>query len=137
MSDHPLIRRLLEIALPWGDWTLYGSGPLLLRGWIDDVGDLDIVCRGDAWDRACEIGEVVVLEPDGVNIVSIDDGAITIGRSWRYGDTPIDELIETSEEIEGIPCVLLEHIVAYKQIADRPKDRRHLAVIAERSYGQS
>ena len=75
---------------------------------------------------------MTVLEPDGVEIVNIDDGAITIGRSWRYGDTPIDELIDTAEEIDRHPLVLLEHIVAYKQIADRPKDRAHLAVIAER-----
>ena len=61
MSDHPLIRRLIELDLPRGDWALFGSGPLLMRGWIDAVGDLDIVCRGAAWDRAREVGEVGVL----------------------------------------------------------------------------
>jgi hypothetical protein len=132
VSGHPLIERLRALSLPPGDWALFGSGPLLLRGWIDDVGDLDIVCREAAWDRACEVGEIVILQPDGIGIVAVDGGAITIGRSWRYGDTPVGELIDTSETIDGIPCVLLEHIVAYKQIADRPKDRAHLAVIEAR-----
>ena len=131
--DHPLVDRLRGLGLPNGVWALHGSGPLLLRGWIDEVGDLDIVCRGPAWDRARQIGEVVVLEPDGVDIVSIDGSSISIGRSWRYGETTIDEYIDTAEEIDGIPCVRLEHIVAYKRIADRPKDRAHLGVIEERT----
>jgi len=132
VSGHPLIRRLAELALPPGDWALFGSGPLLLRGWIDDVGDLDIICRGAAWERACEVGELGILQPDGVEIVNIDGGAITIGTSWRYGDTPVGDLIDTAEEINGIPCVRLEHIVAYKLTADRPKDRAHLAIIEKR-----
>ena len=129
MIDHPLIERLRTLALPAGDWALSGSGPLLLRGWIDEVGDLDVVCRGAAWDRACGIGEIGTLQPDGVEIVAVDGGAITIGRSWRYGDTPVGDLIDGAEDIEGIPCVRLEHIITYKQVADRPKDRAHLAVI--------
>lgn len=129
--DHPLIDRLRSLGLPDGDWALHGSGPLLLRGWVEDVGDLDVVCRGPAWHRATQVGEVGILRPDGVEIVNVDGGAITIGRSWRYGDTPVDEYIDTAEEIVGIPCVRLEHIVAYKRIADRPKDREHLRVIAE------
>ena len=132
MREHPLISRLRGLGLPAGDWALHGSGPLLLRGWIDEVGDLDVVCRGAAWDRALEVGEATILEPDAVDIVAVDGGAITIGRSWRYGDTPIDTYIDTAEEIDGIPCVRLEHIVAYKRLAARPKDLEHLRAIAER-----
>jgi hypothetical protein len=129
---HPLIRRLVELDLPSGEWALFGSGPLLLRRWIDDVGDLDVVGRGAAWERACEVGELGILEPDGVEIVNVDGGVITIGRSWRYGETSIDALIDTSETLDGIPCVRLEHIVAYKRVADRPKDREHLRAIEQR-----
>ncbi len=131
MSDHPLIARLRELDLPRGHWALHGSGPLLLRGWIDEVGDLDVVCRGPAWERALEVGEITILEPDGVEIVAVDGGAITIGRSWRYGETPIDTYLDTAEDLDGIPCVRLEHIVAYKRIAGRPKDVDHLRVIGE------
>ncbi|MCB2223711.1 MAG: hypothetical protein KQH83_05990 [Actinobacteria bacterium] len=130
MRDHPFIARLRGLGLPDGDWALFGSGPLLLRGWIEEVGDLDVVCRGPAWDRAVEIGETAMLEPDGVEIVRVDDGDITIGRSWRYGRTPVDTYIDTAEDLDGIPCVRLEHIVAYKRLADRPRDREHLAAIA-------
>ena len=136
MTEHPLIRRLLGLGLPLGDWALFGSGPLLVRGWIDEVGDLDVISRGAAWDSAKEIGELGSLQPDGVKIVNIDGGAITIGTSWRYIEVSIDALIDEAEEIDGIPCVRLEHIIAYKQIADRPKDRGHLAVIEKHLAGR-
>ncbi len=38
----------------------------------------------------------------------------------------IDHLIDTAEMIDGLPFVQLEHVIAYKQIAGRPKDLEHL-----------
>ena len=45
---HQLVHELVELAFPMGDWALLGSGLLLRRGWIDEVGDLDITSRGQA-----------------------------------------------------------------------------------------
>jgi hypothetical protein len=119
---------LLAMAMPPDDHAVFGSGPLLAHGIIDSVDDLDVICRGRAWERAVSIGEPVLLE-DGITVISTHDGAITFGRSWRYGDFDIDELIDTAEMIAGVPCVRLGHVVAYKQAADRPKDRSHLAAV--------
>jgi len=135
MTEHPLIRRLLDLGLPPGDWALFGSGPLLVRGWINEVGDLDVISRGAAWERAKEAGDLETLPPDRVEIVNLDGAAITIGTSWPYIEVSIDALIDEAEEIDGIPCVRLDHIIAYKRIADRPKDRGHLAVIEEHLAG--
>ncbi len=135
MIEHPLLRRLLDLGLPQGDWALFGSGPLLVRGWIDEVGDLDVITRGAAWEQAKAAGDPGTLQPDDVESVDVDGGAITIGTSWKYGDTPVSDLIDDAEDIDGMPCVRLEHIIAYKRIADRPKDRGHLAVIEEHLAG--
>ncbi|MEE9178908.1 MAG: hypothetical protein V3U46_10820 [Acidimicrobiia bacterium] len=128
---HPYLRELLELDLTIGDWALFGSGPLLVRGWIDNVGDLDIIARDAAWESAQTVGTENVLG-DGTVIFEIGAG-ITVGRNWAYGDFSIDELIDTAEIIGGVPCVLLEHVIAYKKLADRPKDRLHLALIGERN----
>ena len=130
-SDHSLIAQLLNLDLPEGDWALFGSGPLLIRGWIDEVSDLDVISRGAAWDRARRLGRPSLL-PDGNEIVTIGEG-VTVGTTWAYGDVDVDHLIDTAEMIDGVPCVTIDHIVAYKLIADRPKDRAHLAVIEARS----
>ena len=123
---HPYIRDLIELDLPDGDWALFGSGPLYLRGWIDEIGDVDVLSRGAAWQRAEALGVPQVLEEDG-NIISVIGEGVTVGSTWPYGD--IDLMIDTAEKIEGIPCVRLEHIVAYMEQFDRPKDRVRLAVI--------
>ncbi len=128
---HPYVRELFELDLPAGDWALFGSGPLLMRGWIDTVNDLDVISRGAAWETAQRIGRKHLLE-DGAVIYEIGTG-VTIGCSWAYGDFSIDELIDTAEIIDEIPCVRLEHVVAFKKLADRPKDRVHLAIIGEQT----
>ena len=120
---------LRSLGLPDGEYAVFGSGPLIVRGVIEATNDLDVVSRGAAWERACELGELVTLVEYDVDVVSFLDGAITIGRSWAYGDVDIDEVIDTAEVIDGLPFVRLEHVAAYKKIAGRPKDLEHLGLM--------
>jgi len=133
---HPLLQRLRGFEFPTTDYAIFGSGPLLVRGWIDEVGDLDLIAREPVLSRAREVGEVLYLENHDVEVIGIDGDAITVFTSWAYADGDIAELIDTAELIDGFPCVLLEHVIAYKLIADRPKDRAHLAVIQARRSAQ-
>lgn len=123
--NRDLFSLLRSLELPLGDYAVFGSGPLIVRGIVEATNDLDVICRGRAWDHSLSRGELVSL-PDGVEIVSCFDGAVTIGRSWAYGEFDIDELINTAEVIDGIPFVRLEHVVRYKEIAAREKDLTHL-----------
>lgn len=128
---HPYLTELLALELTPCDYVLFGSGPLLARGWIEDVGDLDVLARGRAWERARALGEVEHLAEWNVSVVNIGD-VITVGQRWAIGDPDVDELIETADLISGIPCARLEAVVAYKQISDRPKDRAHIQIIESR-----
>ena len=120
-----------SLELPIGDYAIFGSGPLIIRGVIEADNDLDLISRGAAWDRALEVGQLVRLAQYDVDIVSCFDGAITIGRSWAYGDFDIEELIDTAEMIEELPFVRLDAVVEFKQLAARPKDLRHLELLEE------
>lgn len=130
-----LFDRLRSLALPPGDYAVFGSGPLIIRGIIEATNDLDVISRGAAWDRARELGDVVHLTDHDVEVASFDDGAITVGTSWAYGDFDIDELIDTAEIIDGLPFARLAHVVRYKEAADRPKDRAHLRALREHLGG--
>jgi hypothetical protein len=55
--------------------------------------------------------------------------AITVGNRWAIGDFDTDRLIDTADEIGGIPCVALDHVIAYKRLAGRAKDLNHLDII--------
>ena len=100
---HTLLDFVLRLKLPTGDYAIFGSGPLLVRGIIENTNDIDIICRGDAWQHAQELGELVYLEEYDVDVVSIDNQRITIGTSWGIGEFDIDELIDTAEEIDDLP----------------------------------
>ena len=129
-----LLQSVGELGLPAGEFAIFGSGPLLVRGVIDAVNDIDIICRSAAWDHAKQFGKQVYLDDYDVEIISIDDGRITLGRSWAYGDFDVGELIGTAEIIDGLPFVRLEYVVAYKRIANRQKDNEHLEALEAKGF---
>lgn len=127
-SRHHLLDELRALRLPVGDYVVFGSAPLLVRGWIDDVGDLDVLARGGAWDRAVELGTTRYLEEWDVTVADIGSN-ITVGTRWAIGNVDTDLLIETAEIIDGLPFASLEAVMTYKQTAQRPKDVVHLEII--------
>ena len=127
--SHPLLVRLRELALPSGEYALFGSGPLLARGLIDAIGDLDVLVRGPAWSAVASQGEIVRLDVYDVDVVTLDGGALTFGRTWGIGSFDVDELIDTADIIGGLPFVAMEHVVAYKRHAGREKDLHHLDLL--------
>jgi len=122
---------LKSLDLPDADYAVFGSGPLLVRGIIEDAHDIDVIARGKAWTRALEQGELTYLPEEDITIVGFFDGDLSVGTSWAFGDVDIDHLIDTAEEFDGVPFVRIEHVIAYKQVADRDKDHDHLRRIAE------
>ena len=114
--------------MPSGDYAIFGSGPLIVRGIVEATNDLDIITRGSAWEAVQQIGPTSAF-PEGNPYVSLLDGLITFGTTWKYGTFDLDELIDTAEMIGGLPFVRLEHVVAYKRAAGRPKDLEHLAAL--------
>ncbi len=131
---HTLLETVKELNLIAGDYAIFGSGPLLVRGIIADVNDIDVICRDAAWRQAQELGELVYLDNYDVHVVSIDEGRITIGTSWGIGHFDVDQLIDTAEDICGLPYVRLKYVVEYKRIAARPKDIAHLDLLHAAGY---
>ena len=121
-----LFQQVKQLELPLGEFAIFGSGPLIVRRIIQAANDLDIICRGAAWEMAKEIGTSQYLEEYGVNVVTICDGQISFGRSWGIGNFDVDDLIDTAEIIEDLPFVRLEHVIRYKTERASIKDIRHL-----------
>ena len=124
-----LFDRVKSLNLPASDFAIFGSGPLIVRGIIPASNDLDIICRGQAWERVKAIGELEYLSKYDVTIVTMCGGRLTFGSKWAIGEFDIDELIDGAEEIDGLPFVRLEHVTNYKKISKRPKDLRHIEAL--------
>ena len=124
-----LFDRVKSLNLPASDFAIFGSGPLIVRGIIPASNDLDIICRGQAWERVKAIGELEYLSKYDVTVVTMCDGRLTFGTKWAIGEFDIDELIDGAEEIDGLPFVQLEHVTNYKAISRRPKDLQHIEAL--------
>ena len=126
MPSSALFDRLRSLQLPVGSFAIFGSGPLAIRGIISACNDLDVLCKEDAWEIVSRIGTTEFLPEYDVSIVALADTDITFGTSWGIGDFDINQLIDSAEVIDGLPFVLLEHVIRYKNIRSSAKDRRHL-----------
>jgi hypothetical protein len=123
-----LLGKLRALALPEGDYAVFGSGPLAARGLLGELGDLDVVARGAAWERAKELGPVRSA-PEGDPVVRLEGGAVEIFGGWLGWD--IDALIDGAEMIDGLPFARLEDVLAFKRSLGRPKDIAHVRLIED------
>ncbi len=121
--------RLRNLNLSAGDFAIFGSGPLIVRGIIQASNDLDVLCRRQAWKTVQELGEPEYLSNYDVNILTMCDGQLTFGEKWGIGEFDTDELIDCAEEIDGLPFVRLKYVASYKRISKRPKDLEHLEAL--------
>ena len=124
-----LLGEVRALGLPAGNFMLFGSAPLLVRGIVPPTGDVDVLARGPAWEAARALGPTVRLPHYGVDVVRLLDGRIDIGTVWGIGNVDVDDLIDSAEDIDGLPFAGLAHVRAYKELAGLPKDREHLRLL--------
>jgi len=77
-----LFDRVKSLNLSAGDFAIFGSGPLVVRGIIPASNDLDILCRRQAWKTVQKIGDREYLSDYDVTIVTMCDGRLTFGTQW-------------------------------------------------------
>lgn len=125
LSWSDVIDAVRSLDVPREDVVLAGSGPLLAHGVIAEVGDVDIVARGEAWDRVAARGDVRAGEL-GDHYVNLA-GGVQVFSGWR--GEPADAVIARSAAVDGVLVASLADVVAYKRRLGRPKDLEHLAAL--------
>ncbi|MFI8436626.1 hypothetical protein ACIGJO_23330 [Streptomyces sp. NPDC079020] len=136
LHDHPLVGKLLSLGLERGDFVVAGSGPLLAHGLRSAVGDLDVVARGAAWERATALADPVAA-PSGYGLmVLLFDGGLEVFDRWLPGTPGPDELIEGAEWIHGLPFCPLREVLEWKRTTLRQKDRKDILLIEKHLDGE-
>jgi hypothetical protein len=134
VSQHPLVYRLIEICselkLNRDDLVVFGSGPLLAHGLRQDIRDLDVVARRDAWRRVTQFGEPAVGPISGNPMVHFWGGRIQFSRQWISTNWNTDHLIERAEVLHGLRFATLGDVLAYKRELRRPKDVADIHALA-------
>lgn len=118
------VARLGALGLPVGHYAVHASGVMLAHGLIDEAGDLDLVARGPAWERAQALGTVHAGRWDRVVLVA---PGIEVFDGWMGVD--VDALIAAATWVGGLPCVPLEEVLAFKERLNREKDRAHVTLL--------
>ncbi|HLD51247.1 hypothetical protein A3K34_00975 [candidate division WWE3 bacterium RIFOXYC1_FULL_40_10] len=124
-------QQLLSLGMPSGDYAIFGSAPLWVYNITQELHDLDVIARGAAWEIAKTKG---VLQPTKSNHgreLILFEGNIEISNKWITGEWNINELIDTSEIVQGVRLVNLEYIIREKLINHRERDKEDLKKIEE------
>lgn len=127
--SHPYFQSLAELHLSPDDFAIAGSGPLFAHGLIDDLGDLDVVCRKDAWATVCKLGEVTDAPLFGIQRVLLFNNTLEFLNGWFPEIWTTDEIIDNADLIQGIRFVPLSVVFQTKSILKRPRDLLHLDVL--------
>ena len=102
------LEELKRYNLKRGDYAIFGSAPLVAKGIIDDVNDLDVIIKPSKWTFN-EAGEYRTK-----NIEFFDN--------WYGFD--IEDLIDNHTfEHDGFDYVDLEWVMKYKRMLSRSKDK--------------
>lgn len=113
-----------QLELPEHDYVIFGSAPLLIHGLISSIGDIDIVARGRAWDKATQLAKVLKGDK-GDSFVQL--GCIAIYDGWMGED--IQQLINCASFHHALPYAHLQAVLRYKQRLGREKDMGHIELI--------
>lgn len=126
-----LLDRVRALELPPNDFVIVGSGPLWAHGLMDAPGDVDILARGAAWDKAAALAPPFVA-PRGDCCVSLCDGRIEIFDGWTPAVWPIESVFAAAVLHDGLPFAPLAFTLAVKRALNRPKDWPHIRLLTRR-----
>ncbi len=126
-----MFEALRSLELPSEHYVIFGSGPMLLHGIRDRIGDLDVLARGEAWARATTFAQPAPA-PSAVGfMVRLFGGRIDVFDSWVTEDWDVDGLIESAEVFDGLPYAPLSAVLAWKRTSGRPKDKDDVVALEE------
>ena len=120
--DHPLLERLTSLGLKRDDFLVFGSAPLLLYGLRSELGDLDVLARGDAWEKAHQLGVPSTGKATGSPSMQFWGGEIEVFDQWISKRWQFDRLVSRADVIDGVRFADLHDVLAYKAELMRPKD---------------
>ena len=132
VNGEQLLNKLRSLELPAEDFAIFGSGPMYPRG-IKELGhDIDIVARGNAWEKALTYAEPNFTWKDsGAKAMSLFEGQIEIFDGWGPGKWDVNELIDSADIFDGIRYVNLDNLIKWKKEMGRTKDLEHIKLIEE------
>lgn len=125
MKNKNLFEEVKKINLPLGEFALFGSAPLGIRG-LKECHDIDIIVTEDVYDFYKNKEKWAIKKMEDEDVEYLRRGNVELWSSWGPGDWNIKELIAEAEEIDGLPFVRIERVLEWKKINGREKDKEDI-----------
>lgn len=127
-----IFRAVKALDLPFGQYVVFGSGPLAAHG-IRPTNDVDLFVTTTLYEKLKAEGweEKELYTPAGG--LYLCQGIYDADDTWDYGTynpTPTG-LIETAGVIDGIPFAPLTDVLRWKEAFGRPKDLADIELIRQ------
>ncbi len=126
MTNDELFNKVRDLKLPVGQYAIFGSGPMGVRG-LKTCHDIDIIVTEDLWNTYKAKGWEVRNMSHGSRYLFNDE--IELWKDWKPGEWDIHKLIKEAEIINGLPFVKLEKVLQWKKLSGREKDLKDIETI--------
>lgn len=123
-----LLEKVKQLNLSPGNFAIFGSGPMGVRG-IRECKDVDIIVTDDLFDDLSKNTDWESGVTDAYGDKYLRVGDIEIWQNWRPEDWDIGALIKNAEIIDGLPFVKLEKVLKWKEMIGRDKDKKDIELI--------
>lgn len=127
MDNKELFKRVKDLNLPKGEYAIFGSGPMGIRG-IRQMNDIDIIVTHKLWNAFMDKSGWELRQVDGLNGLKNKELNIEIWKDWWIG-WEVEEMINKAEIIDDLPFVRLEMMIEWKTLVAREKDLKDLELI--------
>ncbi|MDD4353290.1 MAG: hypothetical protein PHN56_02410 [Candidatus Nanoarchaeia archaeon] len=121
-----LINELKKLNLPKDEFSVFGSGPIAVRG-LKEPGDLDIIVTENLWNILKKKYELI--KKQDYEFLTVN--GIDIFNKWTHPEYTINELIKTSDIIDGIRFVTLKTVLEWKKKRNLEKDKMDIILIQD------
>ncbi|MFA5086060.1 MAG: hypothetical protein WC468_00465 [Candidatus Paceibacterota bacterium] len=128
--NQELLKRVKDLGLPLGEYAVFGSGPMGVRG-LREMHDIDLIVSDKIFDEYSEKPGWMIKEIYGYrDWLKNDDLEIEMGRDWHEG-RDVEKMIREADMIDGLPFVELDYLVKWKKFFGREKDLKDVELIEE------
>jgi len=127
MSNKEIFEKVKEMNLPIGQYAIFGSGPMGVRG-LKICEDADLIVSKELWDKyKSDPGWKLKTAACGTD--GLCNGLVEFYYIWKPGEWDADQLIADAEMIDGLPFVKLKYVLEWKKIYNREKDLKDIKII--------
>lgn len=133
MNTKDLFQRVKDLSLPLGEYALFGSAPMGIRG-LRECHDVDIIVTKKLWNKYKDKSGWILVKTQDKDKYSdgLRNNGIELWKDW-WPKWNIKKLIQEAEIIDGLPFVRLEEVLNWKKhIAierDFEKDFKDIEII--------